>query len=113
MRLTVIVLAMSLVVQTPSVSYFRKGSGLVREAAQWEKYSRGERPEDLAGISYFQGYVVGVLDAEGARIKTPEGFTVDQACAIVAKFIRDHPERLNEPGADLVRHAVRKAYPPR
>jgi len=87
MKLAGIVLALFVLGQTPTIQYFRTGSTILKEAGQWEKYSRGEKPDSLDSISYFQGYVSGVLDAEGQSIKTPERFTVDQACAIVARFL--------------------------
>jgi len=111
MKVAAIALAVVMMGQTTVVQYFRTGSTILKEVAQWEKYSRAENPDSLSDVTYFQGYVAGVLDAEGRRIRTPEGFTVDQACGIVAKFLRDNPPRLHEPAADLIKDALRKAYP--
>jgi len=111
MKVAAIALAIVMMGQTTAVQYFKTGATILKEAGQWEKFSRGEDPDDLSAVSYFQGYVAGTLDAEGRPMRTPEGFTVDQACGIVAKFLRDNPPRLHEPAADLIKDALRKAYP--
>ncbi len=111
MKVAAIALAIVMMGQTTVVEYFKTGADILKGASQWEKYSRGENPDSLSDISYFQGYVTGVLDAERRQIRTPEGFTVGQACGIVAKFLRDNPQRLHKPAADLITDALRKAYP--
>ena len=112
MTFGVFVLAVVVVTQaSPAAQYFKTGAAILEDVGQWRSPSRGEDSVDTIGISYFQGYVSGVVD--GGSIKTPEGFTVDQACAIAAKFLRDNPQRLHEPAAALVKEAVRKAYPGR
>lgn len=91
-------------------SYFKSGMSLMQDVREWVKYYRGEKVFSLRRASYFQGYVAGVLDAYGETIKTPESFTLDQACAIVSKYFKENPERLNEPGSVLIRDSLKKAY---
>lgn len=91
-------------------AYFKTGMALLADGREWNKYYRGEKEFSISGTSYFQGFVCGVLDAHGETIKTPDGFTTDQACAIVLKYLADHPKRLNEAAAVLIRDALRDAY---
>ena len=109
--LIVAVAALTQGTQRTTVGYFRTGNQIMKEVSQWERYSKGELPDDQSAPPYFQGYVAGVMDAGARSITTPQGVTLDQACAIVAKFLRDNPQRLHEPAADLIRDALRKAYP--
>ncbi|MCX6543882.1 MAG: Rap1a/Tai family immunity protein [Acidobacteria bacterium] len=111
MKLIAVALLGIALAQGQPVQYFKTGNTILKNVVQWEKYARGDRPGDLSSISYFQGYVAGVLDAEGRQIRTPDALTHDQACAIVAKFLRDNPQSLNQPAADLVKAALRAAYP--
>lgn len=42
----------------------------------------------------------------------PQSATVDHFLAVVLKYLKDHPERLDEPFGSLVLFALREAYPP-
>lgn len=95
------------------VQYFETGEKLIVDIAEWDKYRRREMEVNTVAVSYVQGYVSGVLDANGSTIATPDGFTIDQACAIVSKYLQENPQRLHLRGATLVREALLKAYPTR
>jgi hypothetical protein len=66
---------------------------------------------ELLNCGYATGYVLGVLDAESETTPLPEGITQGQAVLIVNKYIADHPERLQESAAVLVKDAMQAAYP--
>ena len=91
-------------------SYFRTGLSLIENAHEWEKYYHGNKNFSVPMASLFQGYVIGAIDAHGETITTPDSFKADQACAIVSKYLENHPERLNEPAAILVVDALKNVY---
>ena len=59
----------------------------------------------------FTGYVIGVHDANPLRYSLPEGVTQGRVCAIVSKFLKEHPEKCSAPAASLVIEALKKAFP--
>jgi hypothetical protein len=92
-------------------SYFKDGNSLFKSAREWDKYYQGQQ-QGIAGseIGYFQGYVAGVMDEAGDNLKTPPHVTLDQACAVVSKYLKDKPEELHRPAAELVKEAITSAY---
>ena len=66
------------------------------------------------------GFISGVFDtlisvgspnAQSCFNKKYPGFTLDQLILTVKKYITNHPENLNIPGADLVMLTLSKYYP--
>lgn len=60
----------------------------------------------------FYGYVAGVSDDQIGRLWCPrQGVTYGQQMAVVAKFLRDHPEWLDADANLLVISALQLAFP--
>jgi hypothetical protein len=80
----------------------------------WRQNQAAERHDP--NTSYFQsglfnGYVTGVIDANPFLYDFPEGVTAGQCCAIVGRFLDAHPERWAESASQLVRDALKEAFP--
>lgn len=60
--------------------------------------------------SLFTGYVCGVADSLW-NLSYPTGVTIGQLCAIVGKYLEEHPEKLHLSGSLLVISAFNEAFP--
>ena len=82
---------------------------------QWQEYKKHKAGQsfDVVNSSYYMGYVNGIAEA-GYFIgwfSHPVGTTTDQICAVVGKWIEDHPERWTDRPFTIVTTALRKAFP--
>lgn len=71
------------------------------------------RPLEAWRAGYCRGVVVGVdsVATLGGQVCKPEGVTSDQEVRVVAKYLEDHPESLNQTGSILAFQALRDAFP--
>jgi hypothetical protein len=80
--------------------------------------------DDIENVATCIGFVTGVLDAdlfndvgEGGQPMhrhlycVPDDATATQLAKVVAKYGRDHPEELSDPGVSLVIFAMKHAFP--
>jgi hypothetical protein len=80
--------------------------------------------DDLDNVATCIGFVVGVIDGETFNdvgedgqpthrhhYCVPDDATSTQLAKIVAKYGRDHPEELSDPGVSLVIFAMKRAFP--
>jgi hypothetical protein len=79
-------------------------------------YSRAERKagdiEDVVKASFANGYIMGVADATSTtQWCPPAGVNPSQLAAVVNKYLTDHPEAWKQSGDDIVRKAIRLAFP--
>jgi hypothetical protein len=74
---------------------------------EYEKWETGST------VGVYPGYVSGVHDVYQGRglICGSENVSIKQAAAIVAKYLKNNPERWNEPAYFLVSDALLKAFP--
>lgn len=92
-------------------AHFETGSSLMQG---WREHQRiinsqpGEK--DYLRASRFMGYVTGVADTRGEVLGVPAGVTKDQICAIVGRYLENHPDEWNEVGSILVEKALRNAF---
>jgi hypothetical protein len=91
--------------------YFVVGNDLVEYMREYEKIERGDTSAMLSLASRYTGYVTGVYDATRFQYSYPPNVTRGQLCAIVAKYLKEHPERWNQPASDLVIEALKQAFP--
>ncbi|WP_425509623.1 Rap1a/Tai family immunity protein [Usitatibacter rugosus] len=91
---------------------YNKGASLIESLREWERAERSDPTANLGRAMAFPHYVMGVSDAlEGIVICTPQGVTVRQASAIVAKYINDNPRLWNEQALGLVSVPLMDAFP--
>jgi len=110
-----IVLA-TMVLFTPldsSAQYYYNGNDLVKMMREYDKSETGDSNANYYDCGRYEGYVAGVSDAKRAFFGSPENVTVGQTCSIVAKYLKEHPEKWNQPADILVIEALQKAFPKR
>jgi hypothetical protein len=98
----------------PSYSQFRDGNKLIEDMREYEKQLRGEQVVNYFSEGYFMGYVAGVFDVTCLLnlFSTPTNVTQGQICAIVVKYLNEHPEEWNQPAFNLIINALHKSFPP-
>jgi hypothetical protein len=90
---------------------FISGNDLVIYMREYEKDERGDTSASDIEASRYIGYVIGVYDAHRFLFDSPSGTSIGQVCAIVAKYLNEHPEKWNQTASDLVLEALKQAYP--
>ena len=88
---------------------------LARFALEYEQARSAGSTTSLvtaAHVSYFQGFVNGVLLADFDRriFCLPANATMGQAWMVVAKFLRENPEQWTREPSDLVEIALARAF---
>lgn len=92
-------------------NYFVTGSSLMQGWREHQKIINSQAgKKDYLLASRFMGYVTGVADARGEVLSVPVGATIDQLCAIVGRYLENHPDEWNEVGSILVEKALRNAF---
>lgn len=71
------------------------------------------KPNEAWKAGYCRGIVEGVdsVATLGGQVCKPDGVTNDQEVRVVAKYLEDHPESLNQKGSILAFQALREAFP--
>jgi hypothetical protein len=109
--LVCIVLVTLLLTHSAWAGFFYDGNKLVEAMRQYEKAEMKDRDADYSRAWEYRGYVVGVHDATDLMHGSQEHVTALQICAIVANYLKAHPEKWNEPASDLVVEALKQAFP--
>jgi len=93
---------------------FIDGTELNRWSEAYERQLQGlQSAKDGRDIMMFMGYVMGVWDAtlsERDFLCTPDNFASMQMYQLVAKHVREHPEKWSLPADYLIREAALRAY---
>ncbi|MEI8102511.1 MAG: Rap1a/Tai family immunity protein [Chlorobium sp.] len=87
------------------------GYDLIGVWREYKKLESGQVAVDM-NIGDYRGYVAGVCDVCNRWLfTTPEGTTQGQVCAVVGKWLEEHPQRWHEPAMPLVIQALQEAFP--
>jgi len=87
------------------------GYDLVALWRQYKKLESGQAAIDI-NIGDYRGYVAGVCDVCNRWLfTTPEGTTQGQLCAVVGKWLEEHPQRWHEPAMPMVIEALQASFP--
>lgn len=92
--------------------YFYSGNSLVELAREYEK-DDADHGKIWSSAGLFSGYVLGVCDVTGHLYSIPEAAPGEQICAVVAKYLKEHPEKWSDAASDLVISALKEAFPKR
>lgn len=92
------------------------GLWLKYQMDSWErvnaKNGRTASPEEAGDYGFFSGYVNGVTDALwDLSVCLPPGTTYDQTYSVVAKYLKDNPEKWHLPPFLLTSSALNEAFP--
>lgn len=111
-KLATLILALACSVQAGV--YFKTGLELLSDGQHWNKhFTEQSSTEYISGaVTYFQGYVCGVVSAERHSLNIPAGAQVDQLCKIVFDYLQNNPSKLHKPASDIIVEALEKAFPP-
>jgi hypothetical protein len=97
--------------ETGRLIYFN-GTMIVERMKAYDKDASNMGDQDFYNNGVFTGYVVGVIDANRLNPKHPvAGAKVNELCAIVAKYLKNNPEKWHLSGAVLVAEAINEAFP--
>jgi hypothetical protein len=87
------------------------GNMLVKQMLEYEK-ADGNMISNLYSVGYYAGYISGVSSAQNRILfEFPEGVNMGQICAVVSKYLKNHPEIWNKSAIDLVVDALMEAFP--
>ena len=73
------------------------------------RYQQDKEVKSLYSLGSFTGYVEAVWDSSQAD--SPDGVTLGQVLEIIAKYIQEHPAERHEHEYELIRRAVKEAWP--
>ncbi len=109
------ILILLLIIPAPAMAQFKKGRDLVPLWQSYKKSASKSLITNYGNNAVFMGYVEGVTDAlimsdNELLGAIAESMTTARACAIVGKYLDDHPEELHLPGAVIVQKALRAAF---
>lgn len=75
-------------------------------------FDAGQNAEyDLACLQYVTGFVNGYVFGGGTDICPPDGVDMKQTTLVVAKYLRDHPQKLHEGLGANTWVALSRAFP--
>lgn len=97
------------------VLFFTTGQKLMDGYLVYEKVKDGVAVTATEALldGVFFGYTESVADygASARILSLPDDVSVAQLCAIVGRYIEEHPELWNQPGWFLALSALRDAFP--
>ncbi|MDM3952882.1 Rap1a/Tai family immunity protein [Pseudomonas alloputida] len=104
-----LLIASAALIAIPSSAYAFTGNDL----SFWLKiYEKRNEPGSGWDPGAFIGYVGGVSEVvQGVLFCAPDTATHGQSAAIVAKYLKDHPEQWDKPASSIVITALSNAYP--
>lgn len=110
--LAIVVLLALVFMQGQAVAGFMTGNELVENMRESDKADAGDRTANFMKSAYYSGYIMGVSDVLNHMLfDLPPRVTVGQICSVVAKYLKNHPERWNELASELVMDALSEAFP--
>lgn len=91
---------------------FSSGVDVKRLVDEWNHgNATGATAEEAVDISFFQGYVNGIMDGIYGQFCPPDRLTIDQAISVIQKYLDNHPDQWGRNRAYLVRQALVNAFP--
>lgn len=118
-----VVVALSVNTQVPAQNLFQTG----KELHDWSlAYQRTEnnsaRGRDYYSASTYLGYIVGAIDGysyglvqQGVPVPfyVPPQVTMTEICAVIGKYLDDHPQLWSYPAGVIILDAIVTSYPKR
>ena len=117
LKIAIMTLLMLLTCSLVQAQVCMSGPDLVKGSDAYKRVLAGsEKKEDVSQAFLFLGYVMGVADAgfleSNSLFKVPQNAVKGQLCAVVGKYLENHPEYWNNPIASiLVEAALIEAFP--
>ncbi|TRZ50641.1 hypothetical protein D4S03_06450 [bacterium] len=110
--LVLVVLLVLVFMQGQAEAQFVTGNMLIGDMHEYEKRDAKVTIVEFMQSGRYQGYVAGISDATADILwRLQKNVNMGQICAIVSKYLKNHPERWNESAAILVIAALQEAFP--
>jgi len=87
------------------------GNKLVADMHEFEKAEKHDPAANYQQAYFFIGYVTGVYDSSDDFYFYPAHPTIEQICSIVAKYLKDNPDKWSGSADLIIIDALRKAFP--
>jgi hypothetical protein len=103
-----ICMCVAVILMVPITAFAMTGKDL-KEASDM-----GEKDPQLYAEGFFQGYVLGAVDAAAEAVPNlcvPASVTNKQTIDVVRKYLKEHPEELSSRGPVVVLKAILAAWP--
>ncbi len=105
-------LVVLLAVSNATPAEFYSGADLKRFADAGEAVKEGQAGVDQVGAGVYIGYLAGVAGSfQGIYYCPPAGVTLRDEAAVVAKYLKDNPDKLAQPAQLLVVKALGIVFP--
>ena len=118
MARAILAIAFTLALVTVTYAQAERHSGLwlKQQAESYEKFVAGGNktgePKVAGEAGTFMGFVDGIaLSSSGTAFCLPDGTTLDQMYAVVAKWVHNNPEKWHIQSHLLVSQALTQAFP--
>jgi hypothetical protein len=86
------------------------GSQLVDMIKDYEKFESGDYGVNTYKVGFYEGFTAGIA-WKCPNTCAESNVTMPQIWAVVSKFLKENPERWNEPAGILVTEAFQEAFP--
>lgn len=87
------------------------GDELVQLMREYEKAERKDRSTDWYKAGQYLGFVTGFYDATWFFYADTKKIGAERIAGVVAKFLKQHPEKWNRAAWDLVMEALQETFP--
>jgi len=111
LSLLIALLAMIFFTSLDSSAQLIDGKKLATDIQEFEKAERKDPDANYQQAFFYIGYVAGVYDLSDDFYYYPGKPTIKDLCSIVAKHLKDNPEKWSMPADLLVIEALKKAFP--
>ena len=108
----VIALAATIFITSPdSSAQLVDGKKLATDMQEFEKAERKDPGANDQQAFFYMGYVTGVYDLSDDFYYYPGKSTIKEICSIVAKYLKDNPDKWGLPADLLITEALKRAFP--
>lgn len=112
MRIRIIAVLFFLLISGDAVWAYDDGNSLMENLRHYEGVSNGQKGANPVNAGIYMGYVMGVAAALNGRVICTYGRVSNgQVLEIVAKHLKEHPEKLYLAANDLVAETLKTAFP--
>jgi hypothetical protein len=109
--IVVFVLLAIIFISQSTLAGFIDGNTLIKNMREYDMAERGDRNTNFSAANAYRSYVAGVFDAIVSTLCITKNISLGQTIAIVAKYLKEHPENWGNPAFEQVRSALLHAFP--
>ena len=111
-KIIIAVIVVLMAVPVHAEFFFLTGYELASYMKEYHKTERSEPDAKIAKANAFVGYVTGVFETlSGLRRICTRGTSTGHITSVVAKYLKDNPERWSEPAIYSTAEALEAEFP--